>query len=537
MAIRNAYVMEFMPIGLSDATEEDGAFPGACTILKNLIPDPRNSTRVVSRPGVGSSLTNFASFTNPGFISTHIVVGTKVYGMVSTTRLGAYDEPFVFDIATGLFTAVTGTSTSNLPLTQPSSGAWEPPTTAVVGNYLVVTHPGYGSNIRFGLLNLTTFAWTAQNTTTNLLPARPTAVANFNNRAWFAVNNQAWYTNPLDPTKMSNANQALTLGDNTNITAMAGLPVATSSAGILQTLVIFKGSQVWQISGDSSTSNLAQNYMHLSVGTTAPRSVSTTPRGLVFLGPDGHYIIPPSGVIEPLAYPGQPYQDVRQPFQNALYPTRIASASNGQCYRISLETYVGGVLTTNDYWFDLKRMRWSGPHTFNYDCASPYGYGFILSNAALGANLFYSSALPTQYGVSAMDNGATIAFEMGTVLLSSPERMSVKQAIEVTDEHSSKGVELITVDALNIDGSMLSTATLSSGVAGGAWGQSGLAWGQSGLAWDAWLGSPEIDIVPWTVPLVFKRLSFRRTTQNGVPVQFGPIRMRVQDTGYTNNKT
>jgi hypothetical protein len=133
---------------------------------------------------------------------------------------------------------------------------------AVVSTKILVTHPGFsgtGSNF-FGVIDISNPAapaWSSANLATNALTGVPTSVANFNNRAYFSVGNTLQFSDVLVPTTRSNASQALTVGDTTAITAQSGLPFQTTSGGVVGALVVFKQSQIWQVTGDPTTSNLA----------------------------------------------------------------------------------------------------------------------------------------------------------------------------------------------------------------------------------------------------------------------------------------
>src|SRR5487761_2466171 len=136
MAISKSLPMRFTPRGLVDAFDATDKFPGACQALTNLVFDPSNPELVVTRPGV-TQLASFSAggFSNPGFISVHGAIGTRVYGMIATSRNSGKDEPFCFDTATGSFGAID--------VTTPSAPAWN-----------------------------------VHNTVTTLLPSVPLAVAN-----------------------------------------------------------------------------------------------------------------------------------------------------------------------------------------------------------------------------------------------------------------------------------------------------------------------------------------------------------------------
>src|SRR5271157_1573502 len=85
MTLRNARPLRFSPAGLSDTLAEEDAFPGACAILTNLIPEP--STKNVWTPRPASILsTSFPGFNAPTGVPLFKVVGEYVFGFVSTSR-------------------------------------------------------------------------------------------------------------------------------------------------------------------------------------------------------------------------------------------------------------------------------------------------------------------------------------------------------------------------------------------------------------------------------------------------------------------
>ena len=45
-----------------------------------------------------------------------------------------------------------------------------------------------------------------------------------------------------------------------------------------------------------------------------------------------------------------------------------------------------GQSVTNDYWFDEHKRRWTGPHSFAYDCLSQYGNYFIMTANGVPGN-------------------------------------------------------------------------------------------------------------------------------------------------------
>jgi len=535
--IRKQFPVRFTPKGLSDAFDSTEAFEGACYSLQNLIFDQQNPELVIARPGVGAPLTSFPGFTSPTGVVCHITIGTVVYGMVSTGRTPGYDEPFAFDTATMTFYACSGVTSGNVPATQSTSGSWTPPSMTVVSTKIIITHVGFsgtGSNF-FGVLDISTPtapAWSSANTATNALPSVPTWVANLNNRAWYACKNVLYYSDSLVPTTMTNAGQSLTVGDPSVVRAISGLPVQTTSAGVVQALLVFKDFQIWQITGDTVTSNLALNFLSLNVGTSAPRSVVQTPFGTVFMGIDGSYIVDSMGQVRPLTKNSEvSEQDIQQPFIAATQPSRVSAQYSGGVYRICVDTVINLVAYTNDYWFDTGRLRWNGPHNFPYDCASQLGNGFVLSHLSLGAALFKSQMFPDSTSVF-NDNGVALSFTMESSSFPKTGGMNENCVVESTIELSNRGSQMtFVVNAISEQRNTLNaTYIVTSGASGSTW--NGTTWG--GGLWSSSANIPHIYTVPWTDQLVFKKMAVQVSglAQSGVSI--GTFFARYSDLGYTN---
>ncbi|WP_181916712.1 hypothetical protein [Paraburkholderia sp. BL27I4N3] len=109
------------------------------------------------------------------------------------------------------------------------------------------------------------------------------------------------FSDVLVPTTRTNASQSVTVGDTTPVIAQSGLPIQMTSAGVIGALVVFKQSQIWQITGDPATSNLSENYITLTTGCIAPRSIVQGPFGVFFAGQDAPYILNFLGTLVPLS--------------------------------------------------------------------------------------------------------------------------------------------------------------------------------------------------------------------------------------------
>ena len=541
MAIRNGQPVRFTPKGLCDAFDATDAFPGASALLQNLIFDQANPELVVSRPGVGAPSANFttAGFANPTFVSVMAVIGTVAYGMVSTSRTAGHDEPFAFDLVGGIFINVSGVSGANVPTSPATSGAWTPPTMAVVSTKILITHPGFNGagNGYFGVIDISvpaTPAWSSTNTATNALPAPPTSVANYNNRAWYAIGNVDYFSDVLVPLTRTNASQSVTFGDPTPITAQSGLPIQTTSSGVTGALVVFKGSSIWQVTGDLVTNNLALNFITLTTGCIAPRSVVQGPFGIFFAGVDAPYILNFLGVLSPLSHtPGNDGPaDVQVPFQNAITPSRIAASFSGNIFRACLATTIQGAQQTNDYWFDIRRKRWNGPHTFTYDCISQFGNNFVISGADHGAFLFISQSIPTTTSTY-LDNGTQLVSHLKSSSFPKTGHMQQVQVVESTIEFASSGLSVqYQITGYDDQNNTLGAAQVTTPPVGITWG-GGALWG-GGAIWTTAQRVPHVFTIPWQAPLVFQKMALDVQASSSNSLSIGTFFARYQDTGYTN---
>ena len=537
MAIRNGQPVQFTPKGLCDAFDSSQAFPGACAILSNLIFDQANPEITVSRPGVGAPLTSFGSFTAPTFVSVFIVIGAVAYGMVSSARNPGQDEPFAYNYLTNTFITISGVTAGNTPASPATSGTWTPPTMTVVSMKILVTHPGFsgtGSNF-FGVIDITTPAtpaWSSANFATNPLTAVPTSVANYNNRAYFSVANTLNFSDVLVPTTRTNASQQLTLGDTTPVTAQSGLPIQTTSSGVTGALIAFKASQIWQITGDPATNNLAENYISLTTGCIAPRSVVQGPFGIFFAGQDAPYILNFLGVLAPLSHtPGNDgVADVQVPFQNAVVPSRIAASFSGNIYRVCLQTTIQGIQQTNDYWYDIRRKRWTGPHTFPYDEIAQAGDYFILSGIGSGAALFKSQGLPDTTSTYS-DNGTPLTSHLRSSTFPKTGHMQQVQVVESTIELSSSGGSVnYNLTAMDDQNNTLASTFVLTPVAGAIWGA--FNWGAAN--WASAVKIPHVYNIPWPNALVFQKMAIDVMASSSNALSIGTFFARYADTGYTN---
>lgn len=534
MTLVNSAPLKWTPRGASDTLDATNTFNGAMTSLANLIRDPTTLGVWLCRPA-SVLVTSFAGFNTANFVSCFTVVGDQIYGLVKSSLTPGFDEPFCYDFSAGAFIAITGVTGVNVPASQASSGAWNPPTMALIGVKLVVTHPGFpgGAGKYFGWFDITNPAaptWDAGNTATNALPTAPRAVFQFGNRAYYASGRYLVFSDVLVPLTVTNATQVLTLGDDQPITALGGLPTNTMVGGVIQALIVFKSEsnpmQLWQVTGDAATSNLALNNMNVSTGTLAPAAICGTPKGLAFFAPDGLRFIDFSmQVTDPVNTDGM---GVAVPFIYSVVPSRMVAACNGNIMRVSTQNGAAAGAPQQEWWFDFKWMQWSGPHTFPASWIKPYGDSFVIAPQGVVAKLF-TSDVQQESGSVFIENGVQMSFIWQTPMLPNTAQMSENAMVETTIDLAYPPAPLpYLVVIADQNGTLFDSVTLSPGGTVTRWGA--FNWGQAN-----WLGSANA-LAPrqlqWHIPVVFQRAYLGISGDCAAQVKIGTLRMRYEQLGY-----
>jgi len=553
VSLRNTQPRLFSPKGVGDAFDEDHGFPGTCLQLKNLIRDTRQEDSWVCRPAA-VRLTQFQGFTTPGQISALTVINGIAYGMLATGRNAGKDEPFAFNIAGGVFLTVSNVLADNVPFTQPTTGNWTPPTMALVGARLFVTHPGFAGTANFfGWFDLSSLgapAWNAGNTTGTPLPFVPVAVAQYMDRAWFAVNlvsgYSACYFTDTGTLNLTSATQILTFGDNTPISALHGLPFKNQLGGLIQSLIVFKGSpngvyNMYQITGDSSqatqavvagsttitlSSGLSVNALNCATTCLAPNSIVATPKGLFFVAPDGLRLMDWEGNVSPPI--GGMGKGVNAVFYQIVSPSRICAATNSNLIRISFDDILDAGIPTEEYWFDLERGTWSGAHTFPADLIASYGDSFVLAPHGMPGQLWQSDSHQTAAS-GFVEAGAQMVYSLDTAFVQDPGGINECSVIETSVIAGMPSATKIMVTAYDEQGSPLDSAEYTAAGAASIWGS--FVWGQANWAAASnYFGPRRID---WHRPLVYRRLRFSITGDCASGLRFAGIWFREERLGYS----
>lgn len=507
------------------------------TLLQNLIPDPTTRNLWQCRPAA-LSLADFiaAGFNTPTFISCFKVIGTRVYGMVSTALNANHDEPFVYDIPTAAFIPVTGVTGLNTPISPLQVGIWNPPSLDLIGSKIIISHPGFtgAGGIMFGVLNIQVAAaptWTAQNTTGTTLIAPPQWVVNFNGRCFFLVNPAgqqpaAYMSDQLNPTVITNATQILTFGDYVPLTCAEPLALNNQLGGKVQALMIFKGAtNIYQVTGDFSLNNLEINTLNVATGTFGPNTVVSTSKGLLFAAPDGMRLIDFNATVsDPVGNDGD---GVTVPFINALTPSRMCGAYNSGVYRVQLQNGNATGSPQQQWWYDIVRNIWSGPHTQAASLMGAYSGTFIVTLQGAGAKLFQSD--PVQSSTSTfVENGAQLQWQASTPMLPDTDQMAEVAMIETTVHLALVTNSPVIASAIDQSGAVIDAVTITTSGGATIWGA--FQWGNA--LWQGAQNSLYPRRLSWHFPIVFRRLGLLLQGSCAPGFKIGRIHLRYQVLGY-----
>ncbi len=504
MALRKQKPIVWVPSGVTDAVDAANVLQGAMRNLVNLVPDPSTRGIYVPRPA-SVLLTDFSTsgISNPGFIPAYKVVGDKVYGFIATSSPGGKDVPFIYNLDSGTFTAISGITAGNTPASESSSGTWIPPTIAVVGTTVIFTHQGFLSGAPVGFLDISGApSWTAAQTSVNPLPGVPVAVEEFANRAWYSVGNTEYFSDNLVPDTITNATQSVTIGDDSVIIGKGKIPLSSVTAGSVEALMVFKAKSINQITGDIALNTLLNSEVATGIGTLSPLSIQPTPFGLMFTSQHGIRNISLGGDVSPVI--GADGAGISVPFINSLEPSRISAGFNINTYRVNTQNSFIPTLPFQDWWYNTDLQNWSGPHTFPAALVEPWAGSFVITPQGIDNQLWQSDIVPLDSS-SYIENGVTIEYLYETVLSPSGSTMNEWSIVE-----SSVGLQFskeggtVNFFAENEDGDLLANASKTIDVNFSAWGVT--SWGQSQWGGDITLYQ---DIrVPWPNILSFSQATF-----------------------------
>lgn len=360
------------------------------------------------------------------------------------------------------------------------------------------------------------------------LAATALGVASFNGRCYYAVNNGVQFSDALDPLQITNASQALVLGDNSAVNCLAPIPLSSPiTGGVIQSLIAFKSAQPpWQITGDPATNNLATNQIAGGIGTLAPRSVQPTTHGLAYIAPDGLRTINADGHISSVI--GDQGSGVTVPFKNAVNPSRIAAAFNVSIYRVSVVNGAQGQ-AWQEYWYDFDKNIWTGAHSCANSTIIAYtasasgslinqplgnGTGFVFFSETGNAAALYLSLPYPSSASSFTEFGSPMNYIWQSCLMPDNQHGAMNCMVESALAVQLPAAATVTASVYNEENIALATplgAVVITGAAPGALREFGM---------------------PWALPLVFKQCTLALTGSSANALEIGNFYPKIAPLGY-----
>jgi hypothetical protein len=368
--------------------------------------------------------------------------------------------------------------------------------------------------------------WCAGNTTNILLPSAPQQVSGFNNRPYFAVGNAVTFCDPLS-LNISEADgnpQTLTIGDTSPVTCLTPLTIINpATAAPVSGLLTFKEKLITLITGDPTTSNLANNTLSSAgIGTVSPLAVSPTQIGVFFPAADGLRCVELSGNIT------DPLPDVRVPFISAINKTRMSGAYNSGVYRCCLQSGTLAGSPFQEYWFDLTHKMWNGPHTFQQNIITTWEGTFIAFSNANAATLYQTDVIQGLTS-SFTENGSVLNWNYTTCALPDNEDLMMNSLVVSTINMAyAAGASSIQFLATDENGTTLGQALLTPPSTTSIWGD--FNWG-AGL-WFGQIFGLQPKQIPWTAPIVFSKLILQVSSLSSTGVKISNYQALYQPLGY-----
>jgi len=334
-----------------------------------------------------------------------------------------------------------------------------------------------------------------------------------NGRAWFALGTKGVvFSDSGFPCRVSNTTnvQALTTNDGLPVTAVASLELsAPLTGGIVQGLIVFQGaSKMQQITGDPATGNLAMNALTVATGTRAPLSIAPCAAGTAFISPQGLHIINFDGSITgPIGIDGK---GITQPFQFPVTVSRICASANVSIIRISVQNSLPDNAPFQEYWYDLARGYWSGPHSFPARLIQPWRGTFVEAPQNIDGILYQSDAYAGN-GTVYTEAGNPLGWIYETILLPDNEAMAMNAMVEANLAVTGDLNDPINVIAFDEFDVVIDAVVIMPG---------------------ALLENLRERLLAWHVPIIFKQMSLLVSGQSDPEVRIGNYYMRHEILGY-----
>jgi hypothetical protein len=200
----------------------------------------------------------------------------------------------------------------------------------------------------------------------------------------------------------------------------------------------------------------------------------------------------------------------------------MCAAANDDSLRITTQNAAASGSPQQEWWYDLTRKEWTGPHTSAMSVLSPWRATFIGALVGVNATLWQSDA--TQHTDSIfIENGSPLVTTATTSLLPDSGSMAMNSIVDASIFCAIGANAPLVVTALNPDGTQIDMITLK---APGTWGQ---------FNWGSGLWGPVVArqrALYWNAPIVMKQCQFSFSAVAAGGARIGNLYMKYQILGY-----
>src|SRR5262249_45301335 len=148
-----------------------------------------------------------------------------------------------------------------------------------------------------------------------------------------------------------------------------------------------------------------------------------------FISPDGFRIIDFNAQIsDPIGWDGQ---GKTTPFIFSGVPSRSVGACTGTMYRVTVQDTTLFNSPFVEYWFDVIRGQWTGPHTFQPQAIDAFNNTFIISAQGVPGKLWRSDPFVSSSS-SFVENGTQLTWTYLTTFLPDTDQMNEVNFTETT---------------------------------------------------------------------------------------------------------
>ena len=205
----------------------------------------------------------------------------------------------------------------------------------------------------------------------------------------------------------------------------------------------------------------------------------------------------------------------------------MCAACNAKVARITVQNSIAIGFPFEEYWYDLPRKIFTGPHTFTAAVIAAFGPTFVVAPVADQSHLYQSDVFLSASPVYT-ELGVALSYTYQPVLLPDTGAMAQSAMIETTIMCDLPSGAQMTIVAEDEQSQVLNQITLTSVAPQAAvWGL--FTWGAQN--WGSIAGVAQRRIA-WTEPLVFKQIAIQANgvSQNGIRI--GNLYLKYEKLGY-----